>query len=58
MVAIIKALRDSGFDGIIRPDHGLQIWDEIAMPGNGLGDRALGVDYMNGIWETLEKVSN
>lgn len=58
MVAIIKALRDSGFDGIIRPDHGRQIWDEISMPGYGLYDRALGVSYMNGIWETLEKVSN
>lgn len=58
MVAIIKALRDSGFDGIIRPDHGRQIWDEISMPGYGLYDRALGVAYMNGIWETLEKVSN
>ena len=58
MVAIIKALRDSGFDSIIRPDHGRQIWDEISMPGYGLYDRALGVAYMNGIWETLEKVSN
>ncbi|WP_373780883.1 mannonate dehydratase, partial [Jeotgalibaca porci] len=30
----------------------------ISMPGYGLYDRALGVAYMNGIWETLEKVSN
>ncbi|WP_373788086.1 mannonate dehydratase [Jeotgalibaca porci] len=28
------------------------------MPGYGLYDRALAVAYMNGIWETLEKVSN
>ena len=33
------------------------IWDEKAMPGYGLYDRALGVAYLNGIWESLNKES-
>lgn len=56
MFAILKALYDDGFQGPIRPDHGRMIWDEIAMPGYGLYDRALGATYLNGIWESLEKV--
>ncbi len=55
MVAIVKALKDSGFDGYIRPDHGRMIWDETGRPGYGLYDRALGAMYTYGIWETLEK---
>ena len=42
MYKIIKTLYDTGFDGAIRPDHGRMIWDEVAMPGYGLYDRALG----------------
>jgi len=57
MVAIMKALYDSGFDGVIRPDHGRNIWDEQSMPGYGLYDRALGVTYLNGIWESLNKLT-
>ena len=44
-----------GFDGYIRPDHGRMIWDEQARPGYGLYDRALGIAYLNGLWEALEK---
>ena len=54
MVKIIKALQDSGFDGVIRPDHGRMIWGEAARPGYGLYDRALGAMYLYGIWETLQ----
>jgi len=32
------------------------IWGEKGKPGYGLYDRALGATYMNGIWETLEKL--
>lgn len=53
--AIMKALYDTGFDGIIRPDHGRMIWDEEAMPGYGLYDRALGATYLQGLWEAIEK---
>ncbi len=56
MVAITKALKDGGFNGYIRPDHGRMIWDEQAKPGYGLYDRALGAVYLNGIWETLDKL--
>lgn len=55
MYAIMKALYDIGFDGIIRPDHGRAIWGEVAMPGYGLYDRALGCAYLNGLWEGIEK---
>mgnify|MGYP001221516899 CR=1 FL=1 len=55
MFEIMKALYEDGFDGPIRPDHGRTIWDEVAMPGYGLYDRALGATYLNGIWESLEK---
>ncbi len=55
MYEIMKALYDIGFDGPIRPDHGRMIWDEKAMPGYGLYDRALGAAYLNGLWEAIEK---
>ncbi len=55
MYEIMRALHDIGFDGPIRPDHGRMIWDEVAMPGYGLYDRALGAAYLNGLWEAIEK---
>ncbi len=57
MYEIMKALYDIGFDGPIRPDHGRMIWGEKAMPGYGLYDRALGIAYLNGLWEAIEKTS-
>lgn len=55
MYEIVKALQDVGFDGYIRPDHGRMIWGEVARPGYGLYDRALGAAYLNGLWEACEK---
>lgn len=55
MYEIVKALQDVGFDGYIRPDHGRMIWGEVARPGYGLYDRALGVVYLNGLWEAVKK---
>ena len=57
MYAIMKALYETGFDGVIRPDHGRMIWDEVAMPGYGLYDRALGAVYLQGLWEAIDKES-
>ncbi len=57
MFEIMRALHDSGFDGYIRPDHGRTIWGEKCRPGYGLYDRALGLAYLNGLWEALEKGS-
>lgn len=58
MVALLKAYYDNGFSGYIRPDHGRMIWGETGRPGYGLYDRALGAMYIEGIWETLEKLDN
>lgn len=52
---IMKACYDVGFDGYIRPDHGRMIWNEQARPGYGLYDRALGIAYLNGLWEAICK---
>lgn len=55
MYEIMRALYETDFNGPIRPDHGRMIWDEVAMPGYGLYDRALGAAYLNGLWEAIEK---
>ncbi|WP_066713677.1 mannonate dehydratase [Clostridium sp. Marseille-P299] len=55
MYEIMKALYDMDFEGPIRPDHGRMIWGEVAMPGYGLYDRALGATYLNGLWEAIDK---
>lgn len=56
MFKIVKSLIENGFDGVVRPDHGRMIWDEKARPGYGLYDRALGVAYLNGLWEAIIKI--
>lgn len=56
LAKVIKALQDTGFDGIIRPDHGRMLWGEKAMPGYGLYDRALGAAYICGLWEMYSKM--
>ncbi|WP_311492180.1 mannonate dehydratase, partial [uncultured Anaerococcus sp.] len=57
MYAIMKALYDAGFDGYLRPDHGRMIWGEEGRAGYGLYDRALGVAYLNGLWEAIDKAN-
>lgn len=53
MLEVLWALRDAGFDGPMRPDHGRMIWGEMGRPGYGLFDRALGAMYLQGLWEAL-----
>lgn len=53
---IVKAYHDIGFKGYARPDHGRHIWDEECRPGYGLYDRALGIMYLWGIWDSLERL--
>lgn len=55
MYAIMQALVHIGFDGVIRPDHGRTVWGEVAMPGYGLYDRAMGITYMQGLHEAITK---
>lgn len=56
MFEIVRALYDTDFDGYIRPDHGRMIWDEKGRAGYGLYDRALGLTYLNGLLEAIEKM--
>lgn len=53
---IVKAYHDVGFEGYYRPDHGRHIWQEKCRPGYGLYDRALGIMYIQGIWDMCEKI--
>ena len=57
MFEIMKAVYDTCPDTYIRPDHGRMIWDEVGRPGYGLYDRALGLTYLNGLWEAICKMS-
>ncbi|MDY3618338.1 mannonate dehydratase [Agathobaculum sp.] len=52
---IMKAYHDCGFKGYMRPDHGRHIWGEKCRPGYGLYDRALGIMYLWGCWDMLDK---
>ena len=52
---IVKAYADNNFKGHVRPDHGRMIWGEKGMPGYGLYDRALGITYLNGLYEAITK---
>jgi mannonate dehydratase len=57
--AVVQTLRDVGFSGPLRPDHGRMIWGEGdragARPGYGLYDRALGASYLNGLWRATDQ---
>ena len=53
MREVLRALREVGFAGPMRPDHGRMIWGETGRPGYGLYDRALGATYLLGLWEGL-----
>ena len=56
---ILKAYHECGFKGYIRPDHGRHLWDEKpgnVRPGYGLYDRALGIMYMLGVIDMLNKL--
>ncbi|MEX2160967.1 MAG: mannonate dehydratase [Anaerolineales bacterium] len=53
ILEVMKAYRDIGFSGPMRPDHGRMIWGEQGQAGYGLYDRALGAAYLNGLWEAL-----
>ncbi|WP_077620798.1 mannonate dehydratase [Bacillus sinesaloumensis] len=53
---VVKAYHEIGFTGYARPDHGRHIWNEECRPGYGLYDRALGIMYLWGIWDTLVRM--
>ena len=60
ILEILRAYHDAGWQGYIRPDHGRHLWDEKpgnVRPGYGLYDRALGIMYMLGAWDYMDKFS-
>ena len=58
MFEVLGALRDVGFAGPMRPDHGRMIWGETGRPGYGLYDRALGGMYLYGLWEGITRAES
>ena len=59
IIEILRAYHDNGFEGYIRPDHGRQLWEEgpgNCRPGYGKYDRALGIQYMLGVWDLLDRL--
>ena len=60
ILEILRAYHDCGFEGYIRPDHGRHLWGEgpgTVRPGYGLYDRALGIMYMLGVWDLLDRLA-
>lgn len=57
MYKIMKAVYDTCPNAYIRPDHGRMIWGEVGRPGYGFYDRALGIAYLNGLWEAIDKAA-
>lgn len=55
MFAVVRALLETGFTGHYRPDHGRMIWGETGKAGYGLYDRALGVMYLQGLVEAIQR---
>ncbi|MEM7798448.1 MAG: mannonate dehydratase [Chloroflexota bacterium] len=53
LVEVLRALKEIEFKGPMRPDHGRMIWGETGIPGYGLYDRALGANYLLGVWQGL-----
>lgn len=59
ILEIMKAYHDCGYRGYIRPDHGRHLWGEgpgTVRPGYGLYDRALGIMYLLGCWDMLDRI--
>ncbi|WP_096187639.1 mannonate dehydratase [Evansella halocellulosilytica] len=57
MYQLVKVLHDHNYSGYVRPDHGRMIWGEEGRPGYGLYDRALGIMYLYGIWDSLGRTN-
>lgn len=55
IVGIVRAYHDVGFTGYARPDHGRHLWGEECRPGYGLYDRAMGIMYLWGIWDSMQQ---
>ena len=58
VVEIVSILQKKGYSGYVRPDHGRHIWGEQGRPGYGLYDRALGIMYILGVWDSVTRYQN
>ncbi len=58
MFEIVKAAYECCPDAYVRPDHGRMIWGEKARPGYGLYDRAIGANYLLGLWEAIDRMEH
>lgn len=60
-VEIMRAYAEAGYTGYVRPDHGRHLWDENTTnrprPGYGLYDRALGTQYLLGVWDAFRRTT-
>ncbi|MNO03260.1 Mannonate dehydratase [compost metagenome] len=58
MAEVVKAYHENGYIGYVRPDHGRHLWGEEknCRPGYGLYDRAMGIMYLLGVWDSLDNV--
>jgi mannonate dehydratase len=56
LAGVVKELAKQDYEGYVRPDHGRHIWKEDCRPGYGLYDRALGIMYLNGLWDAYLKL--
>jgi len=56
-VGVMRAYAEADYTGYIRPDHGRHLWNENTTnkprPGYGLYDRALGIQYLLGVWDAV-----
>ncbi|MGQ8872007.1 mannonate dehydratase [Paenibacillus sp. TSA_86.1] len=58
IAGVVEAYHHIGFEGYARPDHGRHLWGEECRPGYGLYDRALGIMYLWGVWDSLQRRAN
>ena len=59
IIDILRTYHENDYQGYIRPDHGRQLWEEgpgNCRPGYGKYDRALGIQYMLGVWDLLDRL--
>lgn len=54
---VMEELHKQDYEGYVRPDHERNLWGEQCRPGYGLYDRALGIMYLNGLWDAYEAMA-
>ena len=56
MALIVRALKETGFEGVVRPDHGTTLQEsKCSHPGYCWETRAMGAYYIAGLWDSDEE---